>query len=197
MTSGKTRPWRRGSLLAVAALVLPASPWAAGWDVPRLMALLGSTPHPRAWFDEVKQIGILQAPLEQSGTLEYREPDYLKKHVVVPEEQIFEIDGDRVRLVQPDLPAREAGLGEFPALGAFAEGFRAVLAGDRDGLERHYQLSLAGEEQNWTLTLTPRDQRVAAYVTALEFQGRGGRVDRLRIDERGGDSSVISIRALP
>lgn len=196
MISGRTRR-RLGSFLAVLLLSSAALAGAAGWGVPRLMSLLGTAPHTKVSFDEVKRIGVLEVPLEQSGTLEYRAPHYLKKHVRLPEEQIFEIDGDRVRLIQPGVPAREVGLVEFPALSAFAEGFRALFAGDQGGLERHYQLVLAGEEQNWTLTLIPRDPRVAAYVTSLEFQGQRGRVDQLRIEESGGDSSVMSIRALP
>lgn len=161
------------------------------------MTLLGTSPHTEVGFEEVKRLGVLEVTLEQSGTLEYRAPHYLKKHVRLPEEQIFEIDGERVRLAQPGLPARELGLAELPALRAFAEGFSALFAGNQGGLERHYQLVLAGDEQRWMLTLIPRDHRVAAYVTALEFQGSGGRIDRVRIEESGGDSSVMSIRALP
>ena len=197
MLSGKTQTSRLSNCLAIALFLLPEVGCAAEWGIPRLMGLLNSVRQPAVWFDEEKRVGVLEVPLEQSGILEYREPDYLKKHVQSPEEQIFEIDGDHVRLVQPGRPTREVGLDELPLLRTFAEGFRALLAGDLAVLERHYHLTLAGDEPGWTLTLTPRDQEVAAFVTSLEFRGRGGRVDQIRIDENGGDSSTMRIRALP
>jgi hypothetical protein len=196
MRSGKRPATQLASLLLV-ALVLPVATGRAGeWDLSRLMALLGASSHKTVWFDEEKRIGVLDVPLDQSGTLEYRGPGYLNKHVEVPEDQSFEIDGDRVRLVQPGRPTREMGLDELPVLRAFAEGLRALLAGNLGVLEQHYRLALAGEEQGWTLALKPLDGELAALIKGIEFSGRGGRVERITINESGGDSSVMRLRPL-
>lgn len=186
--------WRRASLRALFLLLMPAIGWAGDWTISGLMASLRASAHELVWFDEEKRLGVLDVPLEQSGTLEYRKPNYLRKHVQVPQEQTFEIEGDRVRLLQPGRPVREMALGELPVLRALAEGLRAFLAGDLDELERHYRLELAGDQQGWTLTLTPHRRDVGAFINSIVFSGRDGQIARILVEESGGDSSVMRIR---
>ena len=42
--------------------------------------------------------------------------------------------------------------------------FGALLSGDRTLLERHYTVATKGTQQQWQMTLTPKDRAMAARV---------------------------------
>ncbi len=81
MISGGSRAWVGAALCAtalVAASAMGAEPAAPGaWDLKRLMHELSQVKSARARFVESRQLAILSAPLESSGTLIYAAPGRL------------------------------------------------------------------------------------------------------------------------
>lgn len=184
--------------LAAAALLVACSLACAGEDafsLPNLMQELAKVPAAEAQFTEVRQLGLLRAPLELRGTLHYQRPDRLERRVSFPYEETIRIDGDQVSL---DNPARRVhrkfSLAKLPAAFAMIEGLRATLAGDVAALERFYQVKLAGARESWVLSLTPRDTEVASLLTQVRLQGSADRITQIEYDETAGDRTVITVR---
>lgn len=184
--------------LAAAALLAASSLAFAGEDafsLPNLMQELAKVPAAEAQFTEVRQLGLLRAPLELRGTLHYQRPDRLERRVSFPYEETILIDGDQVSL---DNPARRVhrkfSLAKLPAAFAMIEGLRATLAGDLAALERFYQVKLGGARESWVLSLTPRDTGVASLLTQVRLQGSADRITQIEYDETAGDRTVITVR---
>ena len=51
--------------------------------------------------------------------------------------------------------------------------FGALLAGDRERLERHFRVAGGGARDDWTLTLVPRDPTLAQRLREVVLHGRG------------------------
>ena len=179
--------WTAGVLLWVAACVATA----AGWDENRLMQALAQAPHPTTPFTETRHLNLLDVPLQSHGELEFRAPDYLRRSVAGGES--FEIDGGRLVVHTVGGEQRELSLDSYPGLRAFAESFRATLAGDLVALHRYFRSELHGTEQNWELRLVPTDAHLGAVIARISLFGHGGRVTRVETYERGGDYTVTRL----
>lgn len=155
-----------------------------------LMARLGAMPGVYARFTEEKTIGLLAKPLVNHGTLYYMPPGKLLRTVDTPYRS-------QVLLLDDAIWLREGGgseridLGTQPAARSFVGSFRSLLAGDREALAEHFELSLHKNEadETWTLELRPRTKGMARIVTKMRISGRGEVVTRLVIEEASGDVS--------
>ena len=186
------RPATALALCAIAAIGFPGL--AHALTASELMQALSDIPSSRARFIETRHSALLKKPLVLSGTLVYRRPDRLEKHIQTPFAESITIEGTRVSVTRE---GAEAGrVFTLPASGparALIESLRATLAGDLPALERHFAVAVAGAREDWTMSLTPRDAVLGAAVLRVDFAGRGARVQRIEILEAGGDRSVTTI----
>ncbi|WP_109994773.1 outer membrane lipoprotein carrier protein LolA [Salinisphaera sp. LB1] len=80
-----------------------------------------------------------------------------------------------------------------PALGAVASILLAVFQGNTDQLSRYFKIQRPDQDSSGkTLTLTPRTDAVKHFITRLKISG-GDSVRRIRIDQPGGDYSIIDL----
>jgi len=182
------------ALAALACLLLMALPVAAqGWDVERLMQALARTKVSRATFVEHKYIAMLDAPVKSSGELLFTAPDRLERRTLKPREESVVLQGDTLTLTRG---ARQTvlQLQEYPAIAALTESVRSTLAGDRVALERHYQLTLSGNEARWSLLLVPREARLRGWVLEIRIDGERSEVRTVEILQSDKDRSVMSIQ---
>jgi outer membrane lipoprotein-sorting protein len=184
-------------LLCELALGLAAGvPQAAGgWDLAALMALLGSQEAGRARFVERKHLAILDRPVESSGELRFRAPDRLEKLTLAPRPESLVLDGDTLTVTR-DARRHVLKLSDYPQVAAFIDSIRGTLTGDRAALERVYALELAGSAEGWTLTLLPRDARMAESVVRITIDGTRAQLREIEILQADGDRSVMEIRAM-
>jgi len=77
------------------------------------------------------------------------------------------------------------------------ESIRAPLAGDLATLNRFYKISFGGSERNWLLALVPTEPNMARLVRFIRIRGSGDRIDRIEIEETGGDVSLMTIEHQP
>jgi hypothetical protein len=157
------------------------------------MRELGGVQHSKARFVERKHLKILDRPLELTGMLEYRAPDHLARYTLTPKPESFVVDGDRLRLEDARGRKRTFALQDQPVLWAFVESIRSTLKGDLGQLERFYGVVLDGDAQAWRLSLTPKQPRMAAIISLIRIEGRGGRIDTVEVHETQGDRSVMSV----
>lgn len=168
---------------AVAPALAPAS--SAELDV--LFTALGKSPGLFAKFREQKRIALLSAPLKSEGTVHFDRTHGLAKHARTPSPKSVVLtptalsmwDGKKVENVS---------LATAPGLRAFADGFRMILAADRPGLEKNFEMHFFGDPNaKWQLTLTPRDPGLKKAVSAIELSGSKIELSSLIVKEANGD----------
>ena len=179
---------------AAIALVAASAVDAAEWGVRELMQELAQVKSTRARFVERKDIAILNAPLESSGTLHYTAPDKLEKHTLAPRAESLVLDRDRLTLESKARNQRRTfALRDHPEIGAFVESIRSTLAGDLATLSRYYQVALDGAQSRWQLTLKPTEPAMQRVVSEIRFEGSGNAIGSIEITETNGDRSVMTI----
>lgn len=183
-------------LLSVAGLSLFALPLQAGeLDIDQLMRLLAQTRSGHASFVEIKSIAILDKPVESSGELFYKAPDYFEKRTLKPKPESMVLNGGTL-IIERGQKKHTLHLQDYPEVAAFIDSIRGTLAGDRKALERTYQLGLEGSIQSWKLLLTPIDGKMKKVVEQINISGVNDEVRTIEINQADGDSSLMSIEKL-
>jgi hypothetical protein len=170
MISGKTR--RSLGRLALLTL-LPAAAWCAALEIDSLLPRLArpapaSTPFVEAHFSR-----LLARPLVVRGKLEYLGADTLARTVESPYHERTEVRAEAVTVEREGSKAQHFSLQHAPELRSLLGSFAALLSGDAAGLRREFDLDLTGDEDSWTLKLTPRDAHVRARIPSIVVSGRG------------------------
>ncbi|MFL6585573.1 MAG: LolA-related protein [Luteimonas sp.] len=169
---------------------VPASVTATGrsvdadWILQRLTQH-GATATP---FVELRTSSMLKRPLQLSG--EYRRPDAdtLIREVRVPYAETTTIRAGEATIAREGRNPRTFSLSRVPELAALQGSFGALLAGDRKALETVYALEADGVPADWTLTLTPRDPRIAGRVTGIVLRGRDAELRCIETRPKQGDA---------
>jgi outer membrane lipoprotein-sorting protein len=166
----------------------------AGWDIKRLMQELGQVTTAKGRFVERKHLGILNVPLEFSGTLVYVAPSRLEKHTMRPAPERLVLEGSELTIESKERNQRRTlVLQDYPVIWAFVESIRSTLAGDLPTLSRFYQVSLDGGERRWRLTLKPSEPGMQEVVSEIRIGGDRSWINTIEIIETGGDRSVMTI----
>ena len=188
-----------GALLgAVAGLAVlggvPGTVNAANWGIEDLMRSLAQVKSAKARFVERKELAILTAPLETSGILIYTAPGRLEKHTLRPDPESLVLDRDTLTIDSKAAGKRRTlALPAYPVVWAFVESIRSTLAGDLQTLNRFYQVTLAGDEHAWRLTLKPIEPKMQNVVSEIRIGGSANWISTIEILETEGDRSVMTI----
>lgn len=171
--------------LLVCGLLL--APLAHAFDLPQLAAQLGKPAVVRGEFVQEKHLRSLPQPLLSQGTFVLAKQHGLLWLLRTPLKQDYRID-------ERGIARRDAnGWQQLPQRSAGAQQnrlFLAVLEGDSSGLQRDFDLALAGEADNWRLTLTPRAVLLKQIFDSIEITG-GALVQRIELHEAQGDRTVL------
>lgn len=164
------------------------------WGLPQLMQRLAQAKASQGTFVERKFLSVLNRPIEMSGTLQFRAPDHLEKHTLVPRIESLVLDQGTLTI---DSRARNIKrtlvLQEYPAVWAFVESIRSTLAGDLPTLQRFYKISLRGDAANWQMQLLPVEQKTREVVREIIIAGQGSRVTGIETRESNGDHSTMTV----
>lgn len=175
---------------AVAAETTPA----ADWGLEQLMQSLAQVKSARGRFVERKQLAMLNAPLEFSGTLVYTAPGRLEKYTLLPKPESMVLEQDKLIVENKARNQRRTlVLQDYPVIWAFVESFRSTLAGDLQTLNRFYRTSLEGGESQWRLVLKPIEPKMQSMVSEIRIAGGKHRVRTIEVIETEGNRSVMTI----
>ena len=203
MTSGGSPSARRVRVVLLlcgagwaAANAVAAVPDDAGkWGIERLMQDLAQIKSSRATFIERKHLGILDAPLQLSGTLVYVAPDRLEKHTAAPRAESLVLERDQLILENRERNQRRTlALQDYPVVRAYVESIRSTLAGDLPTLIRFYEIALEGGDRDWRLTLRPRETVMQEVVREIRISGERTAIRGIEILETNGDRSIMTIK---
>lgn len=166
---------------------------AAQWDLAVLMDQLAGRESGQATFTEQKYLGVLDKPIQQSGTLAFA-PGHLEKITRQPYLERMSVNGDDLVIESgPHRTRRQMSLRRYPPLQAFIEGIRATLTGDLDTLQRFYRIALHGSRGDWELQMVPSQAEMAAVVRLVSIRGAGDRIATIEVVQKNGDRSVMHI----
>ena len=164
-------------------------------DLPALMALLARRKSGEARFTEERFVSTFDSPLRSAGVLSFAAPDRFARHTLEPRPESMELAGSQLTLRRRGRTQRMA-LDTLPELGALLEAVRGTLSGDADALRRHFSVEVGGSAQIWTLTLAPRDTRLANQVRQVQIVGQGTDPRSVELQLAGGDRSLMLIEPL-
>jgi outer membrane lipoprotein-sorting protein len=180
-------------LLAMAWTNIDNSAWAAPQSLQQLMAALAEVQSVQTTFSETKTMQLLNEPLQSSGKLVYRAPDYLEKRVLEPQPSYYVVNGDDVTVGSAQHKERHLVLFQFPALEAFIAALRGTLAGDLKTLKEYYEIGFESEADRWTLQLAPTNDEMQLYVKTILIHGRGDKIEKIDTLEPNNDNSTMTI----
>ncbi|WP_273829302.1 outer membrane lipoprotein carrier protein LolA [Pseudomonas sp. SBT1-2] len=178
------------SKLAPTVLVLLGTPGLANaFDLQQLSDQLARPEVIHGSFVQEKHLRALPQPLTSKGSFVLAKSHGLLWLLKTPLQQDYRITGKGI--------ARRDGSGwqMLPNKSAGAEQnrlFLAVLQGDSSGLQRDFELALAGDAKAWKLTLTPRSLLLKQVFNQINIDG-GELVQRIELLETQGDSTVLEM----
>lgn len=140
---------------------------------------------------------LLKKPLRSSGTLEYRADGVLIRSVTSPYHEVTEVTGDEVRITRANKPARSFSLERAPQLRVLLGSFRALLDGHLTPLTRDFDVQLIEQAPRWTLTLEPKDARLAKQLARISVFGAEQRPQCLEALEPDGDGALTLLKDAP
>jgi hypothetical protein len=156
--------------MLLSALLLTAIP-ASSRGLEELEQRLARTRPVSTDFVEYRFSHLLKKPLRSSGTLEYRADGVMVRNVAAPARETTEVDGDQVRITRAGKATRTLSLQRAPQLRVLLGSFRALLEGQLTPLRQDFDVTLAEDATQWTLTLKPRDPTLAKHSRSIDVHG--------------------------
>jgi len=179
------------------ALLLLTATVASSQGLEALEQRLARTPPVRTDFVEYRFSHLLKKPLRSSGTLEYRADGVMVRNVVTPARESTEVDGEQVRITRAGKATRSLSLQRAPQLRVLLGSFRALLEGKLTPLRQDFDVTLAGDAAQWTLTLKPKDPTLAKHLARIDVHGLDDRPACLEALEPDGDGALTLFAAAP
>jgi len=158
---------------------------------------LARTPPVTTAFVEYRFSRLLKKPLRTSGSLEYRSDGVLARTVDTPFREVTEVDGEAVRIMRGGKPTRTISLQRAPQLRVILGSFRALLDGRLTPLQSDFEVTFAEQEARWTLTLKPREPRLARQLARIDVYGAGDRPVCVEALEPDGDGALTWLGEAP
>ncbi|MGY3041359.1 hypothetical protein ACVWWQ_002991 [Rhodanobacter sp. TND4EL1] len=174
-----------------------SAPAPASSSAQTLIAALGQPAPARTAFAEARFMQVLDKPLVVSGQLSWLGGDQLQRRVDQPQRETATIADGEVTQQREGKSARHFSLKRAPQLQVLLDSFVALLSGDAARLQQSFQISQSGNADGaWTLTLVPRDARVAKTVASIRIDGVGKESRCMHMQEADGDLAVDLLGSL-
>lgn len=134
---------------------------------------------------------MLERPLVVSGELSWLGGDKLQRRVDHPQRETATIADGEVTQQREGKRPRHFSLKRAPQLQVLLDSFVALLSGDAARLQQSFEIRHAGDAAGaWTLTLTPRDAKVAKAVASITIDGYAKESRCMHMQEADGDLAI-------
>jgi hypothetical protein len=206
-TTTRRRRWLQNAIkVAIVSAIFAAGPTVSAGLGPapgptppitqrELLDSLSRLPGLETKYREHKFFALLAVPLVSEGTLHFAPPGRLVRHQRVPDRATVLVQGSILSFADAE-GAETIDLDSQPAARLFVDSFLKLFEGDAQALAQLYATSLAAnrdqDPRRWTLTLEPKDPRVAKIFTRIIVTGRETVIERFELHEVGGDRTVTT-----
>ena len=141
-------------------------------------------------FTQTRHLAALSRPLKASGSMVLAPDKGVIWALAKPVAITYVIGPKGLLVVNPDGSQERKGARETPMVAQMGRIFQAVAQGDWQSLEGLFSVSGAGSPERWSVTLQPKPQ-AAPFLKRIRLDG-GRFVERIRIDEAGGDRQELA-----
>jgi len=169
----------------LAGLALPAQGTPAG----ALTAHLKEAALVHLDFTQTRTLAALSRPLKASGSMVLARDQGVIWALARPVAVTYVMGPKGLLVVNGDGSQERKSARETPMVAQMGRIFQAVAQGDWQQLESLFTVSSAGRAEHWEVTLLPRPQ-AAPFLKRIRLEG-GRCIDRIRIDEAGGDRQEL------
>ncbi len=166
---------------------------ADSFTIEQLMQDLAKAKPDHATFKEKKFIALLDAPVESSGELFFSAPDYLEKRTLLPQVESLIVEGNKI-LIERGSKTYYFTTQNLPELGTLINSIRGTLAGNRNALERSFDLSLEGKVTDWRLQLIPTNEKMQKILKHIHITGNNNQIHSIEMAQVDGDHSLMLIQ---
>lgn len=177
--------WLLFSLLLHSALVSAA-------ELSARLAGFATVNESQGSFVETWSADYLSEPLVSTGELAYKRPGQLNKFITHPENIEQRIEGQNLSVVH-DGETRSIALSDQPEIAVGIYALQAVLDGDENKLHELFEIKYAELNSEWSLSLSPKDQRTLDSVELIRLQGKENHIQQIAIQFSNGDSLLTEI----
>ena len=181
---------------SLVAALLTLATTAAGTADPGADALLARLARPApetTVFVEARFSALLTEPLVVAGELEHRGDGALVRRVLVPYRETTTLLGENVTVEREGNRTRRFSLDRAPELRGMLTSFGAMLKGDRETLERNFEITTQGTDDDWRIDLVPRAEKLQARLTRIRVDGSADHPNCMTLEEPDGDSTVMML----
>jgi hypothetical protein len=168
-----------------------AAPATTASSASALIAALGQPAPAHTAFAEARFLQVLERPLVVSGELSWLGGDQLQRRVDHPQQETATIANGEVTQQRAGKSPRHFSLTRAPQLQVLLDSFVALLSGDAARLQQAFEIRQTGDDSGaWTLTLLPRDAKVAKTVASITIDGFARESRCMHMQEADGDLAV-------
>ncbi len=178
------------------ALSCALTAWASATDaaepLARLLARLSQVTALSAHFREEKRMALLSVPLISEGELYYEKPRSLVRHTRTPIASSLLLQGSTLSFGDAK-QVTTLSLSAHAGAGVLVDALVGVLSGDRAALEQAAALRAeVRQDGTFRIVATPRRDPLRKLVRALEFNGTGAMLQRMRLVDASGDETIMT-----
>jgi len=156
-----------------------------------LMHHLATTSGVRAEFHEVKEIALLERPLESDGTIYFVPPRRMARYTTKPTRSAFVLDGPHLSF-RDETGHENVDLSEHRIARTIIDNLVVLFNGDLEALRARYDVGFEAQGSRWKLDLVPRDSRVRSVVSRVVLRGDDAALEQMVVSEAGGDRTVTT-----
>ena len=136
-------------------------------------------------FSQTRTLAALSRPLTASGSMVLARDLGVIWALKRPTALTYVMGPKGLMVVSADGRKDHKNSREAPVVAQLGRVFSSLIQGDLTGLEEFFTVTGKGTPQKWEVLLIPKPQ-TAAFLKKVQLNG-GRCIDRIRIDEAGGD----------
>ncbi|MDX8389317.1 MAG: hypothetical protein R8M38_02390 [Mariprofundaceae bacterium] len=124
-------------------------------------------------YREIRHLQLLKEPWQAGGRM-FVTPEFFIIEQASPQRQLLTADRQRFRLFIPNKGIRRTGMLTSPIAKKSFGLFRPVIRGDRDALEKTFDINFSATEGQWQIELQPKRSNQAFYKR-ISVKGKSGK----------------------
>ena len=154
-----------------------------------LMQHMATTSGVRAEFHEVKQIALLEQPLESDGSLYFIPPARMARITRAPGATTLVINGAHMSY-RDTTGGNSIDLSANRVARTIVENFVVLFNGDLSALREHYNVGFQADGARWQMRLAPKGPPVSQLIASIELRGDGPALEQMVVLEKEGDRTT-------
>lgn len=143
-------------------------------------------------FTQTRTLAALSRPLKSSGSLVLHREKGVIWTLRRPVALTYVMGPQGLTVVNSDGSRERKSAREVPMVAQMGQVFQSLAQGDWHALDSFFTVTGAGDPGRWEVDLQPKAQ-AAAFVKRIRLNG-GRFIDRVRIDELGGDRTDLAFQ---